>query len=186
MPTDRERSGDPPDRRRQRTPPAAPASILPVPGLPCASEAYPKREENQTYVEAERSATDVEPVGAELRTPRNVAGREDLRDAGEPWTHQDSIRVPWHRFERHRASAFHFDLAGTQRPRSDETHVTTKNVPGLRQFVHRGRTHHAPHACHPAVPLARLQGPGQALGVNPHRSEFQRAKHAAILADSIL
>src|SRR6476661_5091752 len=110
--------------RTQHPSESAVASELPAPRFPCAQHANPKRQQNQSHVEPEGVPPDVDPVVAELVPSRHVAGRVDLRDAGQTRTHRDARGEARHVFETFEPPvARRFDLARAQRARADEAHV---------------------------------------------------------------
>src|SRR5690606_27078524 len=113
--------------------------------FPLAAEGNPEGQRDQADVQPEALAADVHAVVPELVPPRDVARREDLRDAGESGTHADARLVPGYFLERLEAAADRFDLARPQRARANEAHVADEDVPELRQLVHRGRAHEPAH-----------------------------------------
>ncbi len=84
------------------------------------------------------------------------------------------------------AAARRLDFTGSKRARADEAHVASKDVPELRQLVHRSGAQHAADARDTRVVLRRLHGANSGFGVWNHRSELERAKNAAAFADPSL
>src|SRR5262249_36423212 len=100
------------------------SSDLSVAALPTSTAGDPKRQQDQLQIEPEARALPVQAIEAEFVGARDVARRVDLRQPGQPGTHQVPLAIAGNRLERHEvAVAAQFDLAGHQRARADEAHV---------------------------------------------------------------
>jgi hypothetical protein len=143
--------------------------------FPLAAERDPERQENQPDVEPETLPGDVNLVVAELEAARNIAWREDLCDAGQARPKAGAVGVTRNVLERDERAVARLYFAGTQGARTDKAHVATKDVPELRQFVHRGRAHQVTDAGDPRVALGRLQRPHGGLSIRDHRAELEPA-----------
>src|SRR5260221_7636224 len=163
------------------------ASVLAATGFPCAMNANPKRDQNQSHVEPPRAVPHVDPIVAELVPARYVARRVHLRDAGQPGAHRHARGEPGHILQPFEdAAPPRFDLAGPQRPRPHKAHVAAKDVPQLRELVHRGRAQEAADARHPGIVLRRLDRADPRLGVGAHRTELERHERMAREPDALL
>src|SRR6185295_13456250 len=121
---------------------AAPAcrSDAAVALLPVAPRGDPERHHDQSEIEPEAGALEVQAIQPELARAIDVARRVDLRDAGQSRPDAVPCLVARNLVEAHElAVAADFDFTRPQRPRTDEAHVAGEDVPELRQLVHRGR-----------------------------------------------
>ena len=115
---------------------------------------------NQPQVEQHRSAPDVEPIEAELLPPRHVArarrsGRYPSVRAAPP----SDRRSPESPAAARAAGGIDVDFFRSERTRSDEAHVAAKDVPELRQLVHRRGAKQAAEPGDPRIVLDRRFGP---------------------------
>src|SRR5688500_2992126 len=162
-------------------------SEFPPPGFPGAPEGNPERQDYQTKIEREGALPDVQQVIPEFLTPRDVARREHLRDAGQAGRHLTAFAEARHFFQGLMpARSVDLDLAGPERARANEAHVAAKDAEQLRKLVHRSRAQQAAHPRDARVIGAGLTGAELGFRVGNHRAELQHVKDPAVAADAFL
>src|SRR6188474_219508 len=126
--------------------------------LPLATERNPERQHDQANVEFEALVAYVYEVVSELVAARDIAGRKNLRNSGQPWAHPVALLVAGDVGDCDmRAVGVDLDLAGAQRPRPDKCHVAAEDVPQLGQFIERGGAQYLADPGNSWVVFARLQ-----------------------------
>src|SRR5688572_674667 len=115
--------------------------------------------------------------------PHDVARGINLCNACETRPHRATRRKTGYVFELlDHAVPAHFNLTGSQRAWADEAHVPAEDVPQLRQLVHRRCAQDTSDARNSRIVLPRLDWARKRLGVNDHRSKFQRVEAPAGMA----
>src|SRR6185369_2621093 len=155
--------------------------------FPAAARGNQEGLEDQSQIEKETRALQVQAIESKLGSAGDVARRVDLRESGEAGTNAMAFTITGNRFERYQpAVAADFDFAGHQWSRADKAHIADENVPELRQFVHRRRMQHPSDARDPWIVLPRLHRSEASIGIGHHRTELERFEHPAAEADSRL